>query len=36
MVRPRLGEPSFASAWAAGRAMTRVQAIGYALADDVI
>ena len=33
-VRARLSEQSFASAWATGRAMTRVQAIAYALADD--
>jgi predicted ATPase len=35
-VRLRLGESSFANAWIAGRAMTRVQVIGYALGDDVI
>jgi tetratricopeptide (TPR) repeat protein len=34
-VRPQLSEQSFASAWATGRAMTRAQAITYALADDV-
>jgi predicted ATPase/DNA-binding XRE family transcriptional regulator len=33
-VRVRLGELSFASAWARGRAMTRAQAIAYALAED--
>jgi hypothetical protein len=35
-VRKRLSEQSFAAAWATGRAMTRVQAIGYALADDAM
>lgn len=33
-VRPRLSAQSFARAWATGRAMTRVQAIAYALVDD--
>jgi predicted ATPase len=35
-VRPRLGEQLFAKAWAAGRAMTWMQVIGYALADDLM
>jgi predicted ATPase len=35
-VRARLSEQSFARAWATGRAMTRVQAIAYALADDAV
>jgi hypothetical protein len=36
LARARLGEQSFARAWATGRAMTRVQAIAYALADDAM
>jgi hypothetical protein len=35
-VRAQLSEQSFARAWATGRAMTRVQAIAYALADDAV
>jgi len=35
-VRARLSEQSFARAWATGRAMTRVQAIAYALTDDAV
>jgi hypothetical protein len=35
-VRAQLNEQSFASAWAVGSAMTRVQAIAYALADDAV
>jgi predicted ATPase len=35
-VRARIGEPSFARAWARGRAMTRAQAMRYALADDAM
>jgi predicted ATPase len=35
-VRARLSEQSFASAWARGRAMPRVQAVGYALAGDAM
>ncbi len=33
-VRSQLDEATFAAAWAAGRAMTLVQALAYALADD--
>jgi predicted ATPase len=36
LVRARLSEQSFARAWATGRAMTRVQAIAYALTDDAV
>jgi predicted ATPase len=35
-IRARLSEQSFAGAWARGRAMTRVHAIRYALADDAM
>jgi predicted ATPase/transcriptional regulator with XRE-family HTH domain len=35
-VRARLSEQSFARAWATGRAMTRVQAIAYALAEEAV
>src|SRR5262249_55822147 len=33
-VRAQLGEDAFAKAWAVGKALTREQAIAYALADD--
>jgi hypothetical protein len=35
-VRAQLSEQSFARAWATGRAMTRAQAIAYALADSAV